>query len=269
MSLVAPTPDSTVVVTGASSGIGAELARRLAARGHNLVLTARRGDLLEELATELREAHDHDVLVHAADLSDHAAREGLLGAVADADRTIAALCNNAGYGLAGTAWELDPQDAQGEVELNVAALHHLTLAVVPDMVRRGSGSVLNVASVAAFQPLPGFATYGATKAFVLSFSEALHTELSGTGVSVTTLYPGPVPTGFGARAGLHGESSMPAFMSVEAGEVARQAIEAMAAGRRSVIPGAPTKVATLLGRYVPRSILLPVMGRQAASRVDR
>ena len=268
MSLPAPSPDSVVVVTGASSGIGAELARLLAARGHDLVLVARRGDLLEQLAEELRAAHGYEVLVHAADLSLHQARVGVLGAVADWGRSIAGLCNNAGYGLAGTAWELDPVDAQGEVDLNVAALHHLTLAVVPDMVRRGSGAVLNVASVAAFQPLPGFATYAATKAFVLSFSEALHTELSGTGVSVTTLYPGPVSTGFGARAGLDGESMMPAFMRVEATEVARQAVDAMTAGRRSVVPGTPTKVSGLLGRHMPRSILLPVM-RRSASRIGR
>ena len=268
MSLPAPASDSTVVVTGASSGIGAELARLLAARGHDLVLVARRGDLLEELAEELRAAHGREVLVHAADLSEHDARVGLLGAVAAWGRSISGLCNNAGYGLAGTAWELDPEDAQGEVDLNVAALHHLTLAVVPDMVRRGSGAVLNVASIAAFQPLPGFATYAATKAFVLSFSEALHTELGGTGVSVTTLCPGPVPTGFGARAGLEGESMMPGFMQVQADEVARQAVDAMQAGRRSVVPGTPTKVGSLLGQHIPRTVLLPVM-RRGASRIGR
>ena len=268
MSLPAPAAGSAVIVTGASSGIGAQLARLLAARGHDLVLVARRADVLEELAEELRAAHGREILVHAADLSVHEARVGVLGAVADWGREISGLCNNAGYGLAGTAWELDPEDAQGEVDLNVAALHHLTLAVVPDMVRRGSGSVLNVSSVAAFQPLPGFATYAATKAFVLSFSEALHAELAGTGVSVTTLYPGPVPTGFGARAGLDGDSMMPGFMQVQADEVARQAVDAMAAGRRSVVPGTPTKVTTMLGRYAPRSILLPVV-RRGAARMGR
>ena len=135
------------------------------------------------------------------------------------------------------------------------------------MVERGAGAVLNVASGAAFQPMPGMATYAATKAFVHSFSEALHTELSGTGVSVTTLYPGPVATEFGERAGFAPEQELPGILVVDAADVARQAVDAMVAGRRSVIPGAGNKVTGLLGRYTPRTVLLPVMKWQAGGRI--
>lgn len=266
MSLPHPVPGGVVIVTGASSGIGAELARQLAARGHDLVLVARREDRLEELAEELRGNAGRDVLVHAADLTDEAAREGLLGFVADAGRTISGLCNNAGYGIAGLAWERDLAQSRDMIELNVVALHDLTLLVVPDMLRAGTGAVLNVASVAAYQPLPGMAAYAATKAFVHAFSEALHEELGGTGVSVTTLYPGPVPTEFGDNAGFDLESGSPGIMIVQADEVARQAVEAMLAGRRSVNPGTVNRVTGLLGRYSPRSVLLPVMKRQMQSR---
>lgn len=267
MSLPAAAADSVVVVTGASSGIGAELARSLATLGHDLVLVARRADRLAELAAELRADRGREVLVHAADLTSTAAREGLLGFVADAGRTITGLCNNAGYGLAGRAWSLDLDDDRGQIELNVVALHDLTLLVLPGMVERGSGAVLNVASGAAFQPLPGMATYAATKAFVHAFSEALHTELAGTGVSVTTLYPGPVATEFGDRAGFQPDQEMPGLLVVEAADVARQAVDAMVSGRRSVIPGAGNKVTGLLGRYTPRTVLLPVMKWQARGRV--
>ena len=267
MSLPEPQAGTVVVVTGASSGIGAELARSLARLGHDLVLVARRADRLEELAEELRAEHDRAVLVHAADLTTRAARDGLIGAIADAGLTIAGLCNNAGYGLAGRAWSLDLDDDRGQIELNVTALHDLTLLVLPGMVERGAGAVLNVASVAAFQPLPGMATYAATKAFVQAFSEALHSELGGTGVSVTTLYPGPVPTEFGDRAGVQPDEELPGFLVVQATDVARQAVDAMVAGRRSVIPGAGNKVTGLLGRYTPRTVLLPVVKWQSGGRV--
>ena len=206
--------------------------------------------------------------MHAADLTSEQAREGLLGFVADAGRTITGLCNNAGYGLSGRAWELDLADERGQIELNVVALHDLTLLVVPGMVERGAGAVLNVASGAAFQPMPGMATYAATKAFVHAFSEALHSELSDTGVSVTTLYPGPVPTEFGDRAGFAARAG-DAGLSRGRGATTSPArpCEAMVAGRRSVIPGAGNKVTGLLGRYTPRTVLLPVMKWQAGSRI--
>lgn len=261
MSLPVPSPDATVVVTGASSGIGAELARQLAALGHDLVIVARREDRLTELAAELRGGHEVEVVVHPADLREPAEREALLGAIADSGRHIAGLANNAGYGSAGRGWELDVEGELGQVALNVEALHHLTLAVVPEMVRRRAGAVLNVASGAAFQPMPGMATYAATKAFVQSFSEALHAELAGTGVSVTTLCPGPVETEWAEVAGIE-EGRFPSFMKVPADEVAAQAVRGMLTGKRSVIPGTPNAALALAGRWAPRTVVLPVLKRQ-------
>ncbi|HVP03291.1 MAG TPA: SDR family oxidoreductase [Solirubrobacteraceae bacterium] len=264
MSLPVPSKESVVVVTGASSGIGAELTRQLAALGHDLVVVARREDRLQELADDVRVGHGVDVIVHAADLQLREARLALLGAVADQGRHIVGLANNAGYGSSGRAWELDLDHEEGEIQLNVAALHHLTLAVVPEMVRRRAGAVLNVASAAAFQPMPGMATYAATKAFVQSFSEALHAELAGSGVSVTTLCPGPVDTEFGAVAGID-EGVFPGVLKVSAEEVAAQAVRGMLTGKRSVVPGPQTKVLSLAGRYAPRTVLLPAMRRQTLS----
>ncbi|HEY5143784.1 MAG TPA: SDR family oxidoreductase [Solirubrobacteraceae bacterium] len=264
MSLPVPTKESVVVVTGASAGIGAELARQLAALGHDLVIVARREDRLQELADDVRVSHGVDVFVHPADLRERVARVGLLGAIAEFDRHVVGLANNAGFGSSGRAWELDLEREADEVALNVEALHHLTLAVVPEMVRRRAGAVLNVASSAAFQPMPGMATYAATKAFVQSFSEAVHAELAGSGVSVTTLCPGPVDTEWAEIAGF-GESSFPGVLKVSAEEVAAQAVRGMLTGKRSVIPGPQNKVLSLAGRYAPRTVLLPAMRRQTLS----
>ena len=264
MSLPVPSSDCAVVITGASSGIGAEIAKQVAALGHGVVIVARREDRLIELAENIRVDHGVDVIVHPADLRERAAREGLLGAVAEQGRHIVGLANNAGHGSRGRAWELDADVEDGEVKLNVEALHHLTLAVVPEMVRRRAGAVLNVASVAAFQPTPGMATYAATKAFVQSFSEALHAELAGTGVSVTTLCPGPVDTEFGEVAGVD-DSLLPGVLKVSPAEVAAQAVRGMVTGRRSVVPGAPNKALTMAGRYAPRTVLLPIVKRGTLS----
>jgi hypothetical protein len=264
MSLPVPSPEAVVVVTGASSGIGAELARQVAALGHDLVLVARREDRLQELAEEIRSGHEVQVSVHAADLRERAAREALLGAIAESGRHVTGLANNAGYGSTGRAWELDLAAEEGQIELNIEALHHLTLAVVPEMVRRRAGAVLNVASGAAFQPMPGMATYAATKAFVQSFSEALHAELAGSGVSVTTLCPGPVDTEFTEVAGID-ESRFPGLLKVSAEAVAEQGVRGMLTGKRSVIPGTPNQALALAGRYTPRTVVLPVLRRQTLS----
>ena len=193
MSLPPPNLDTVVVVTGASSGLGAELSRQLAALGHDLVVVARRQDRLEALAEELRRQHGVTVLVTPADLSKAAPRKRLVEALRASEKTVVGLCNNAGFGTFGRVLELDPRREAEMVALNVTAVHELTLAFVPAMVQRRAGAILNVASLAAFQPLPDMATYAATKAFVQSFSEALHAELAGTGVSCTTLCPGPSP----------------------------------------------------------------------------
>jgi short-subunit dehydrogenase len=255
MSLPAPDPNATVVVTGASSGIGAELARELSRRGHHVTLVARRRERLQELASELGEAD-----VRPADLASAEGREELLGALRQTGRFIAGLCNNAGFGSFGRLWELDAGTERQMVALNVVALHELTIELLPRMVERGSGAILNVGSVAGAQPQPGNATYAATKAFVNSLSEALHSELTGTGVSCTVVMPGPVRTEFVDVAdGQELESRAPAFTWSSAQDVARKAVDGMASGKRVVVPGAYAKAAASLGRHSPRAVLLPLV----------
>ncbi|MEA2289547.1 MAG: uncharacterized protein QOD55_1544 [Solirubrobacteraceae bacterium] len=262
MSLPDPMPDAVVLITGASSGIGAELTRQLGALGHDLVLVARRRERLEALAAELREAHGIAVRVEPADLSEAAERRRLIATIQESGAFVAGLCNNAGFGSYGRVLELDADREAAMVQLNVAAVHELTLAFVRGMVARRAGAILNVASIAAFQPVPGMATYAATKAFVQSFSEALHAELAGSGVSCTVLAPGPVPTEFGEVAGTEAsETLVPGFATIDPGEVATAAVRGMLRGRRSVVPGTATKALATGGRYVPRSILLSAARR--------
>jgi uncharacterized protein len=269
MSLPSPAPNDTVLVTGASSGIGAELARLLAARGHHLVLVARRRERLDELATELRARHGVEVEVHECDLADDAARAGLIDALQGGPKRIAGLCNNAGYGTFGKFWELPREVEADMVRLNVLALVELTHAFLPAMVERGSGAILEVGSLAGYQPLPTNATYAATKAFVQSFSEAVSAELSGTGVSLTVLCPGPVATEFGEVAGVGDlEGSLPGFVSQSPGDVARAGIEGMVKGKRVVFPSLPHQVVAQAGRLAPRT-LLPLVARVSARTLDR
>jgi short-subunit dehydrogenase len=266
MALPPPTIDTTVLVTGASSGIGTELARELAARAYNVVLAARRAERLEALAGELREAHGVHADVEAVDLIDPDARAALVARLEDGERKVVGVCNNAGFGTVAVFHESELEREQRVVRLNVEAVHHLTGAFLGRMVRDGAGAILNVASTAAYQPLPGFATYAASKAFVQSFSEAVHAELGGTGVSVTTLSPGFTHTEFGvnAKAG-DKEAAMPGFLFMDAPDVARLGVEAMIAGRRTAIPGLTNRATMLGGRMVPRSLLLPLV-RQVTGR---
>ncbi|MDT5138633.1 MAG: uncharacterized protein QOD58_2895, partial [Mycobacterium sp.] len=189
MSLPKPNKQSTVVITGASSGIGTELAKGLARRGFPLMLVARRRERLDELAEQLRDSDKIEVEVLPLDLSDAESRAKL------ADRLrndpIGGLCNSAGFGTSGIFHELPFERESEQVTLNALALTELTHAALPGMVERGAGAVLNIASIAGFQPIPFMAVYSATKAFVLTFSEAVQEELHGTGVSVTALCPGP------------------------------------------------------------------------------
>jgi len=259
MSLPSPTPDSTVIVTGASSGIGAELARDLARRGYGLTLVARRRERLTELADECRRRHGVAVDVRAADLSKPASRTRLITAMHASPTRVVGLCNNAGFGSFGRFQNLPLETETEQVRLNVDALHELTGAFLPDMVLRKQGAILNTGSIAGFQPLPANATYAATKAFVNSFSEAVHTDLAGTGVSCTALCPGPVRTEFGEVAGLGAANGAgPDFLWGSPDDVARAGIEAMIKGRRSVIPGLSNRAAALGGRLTPRTLLLPL-----------
>jgi short-subunit dehydrogenase len=266
MALPPPTLDNTVLVTGASAGIGAELARQLAARSYNVVLVARRAPRMRELAEELRLTHGVHADVEPCDLTDADARRALVAKLEAGEREVVGVCNNAGFGTVSTLLEADLEREQQVVRLNVEAVHHLTAAFLPRMVQDGAGAILNVASTAAFQPLPGFATYAASKAFVQSFSEAVHAELGGTGVSVTCLCPGFTHTEFGENAGAGDEeSALPEFLFMEAPDVARTGIEAMIAGRRTAIPGLKNRASMLGGRMAPRSRLLPRV-RQYTSR---
>ncbi|GFG64711.1 ketoacyl reductase [Mycobacterium kubicae] len=253
MSLPKPNKETPVVITGASSGIGVELARGLAGRGFPLVLVARRRERLDELAGKLRAEHQVEVEVLPLDLSDADGRAQL----ADRLRSdpIGGLCNSAGFGTSGRFFELPPERESDQVTLNALALMELTRAALPGMVERGAGAVLNIASIAGFQPIPYMAVYSATKAFVLTFSEAVQEELHGTGVSVTALCPGPVPTEWAQIADAE-RFSLP-LLQTSPHEVAKQAIQGMLAGKRTVVPGAVPKAVSTSGRLIPRSLLLP------------
>jgi uncharacterized protein len=257
-----PDPGSTALITGASSGIGVELARELASRGHGVALVARREDRLRGLAEELAAAHGIRAESFAADLADAGARAELRERIGAAGLTVEILVNNAGFGGHTTFVEAEAGRDVEMVRLNVEAVTDLQAAYLPVMAERGRGAVINVASTAAFQPLPGTATYAATKAFVLSQSEALHAELAGSGVTVTAVCPGPVPTEFGAVAGVGDLSERaPELVWTEPERVAREAVEGAERGRRVVVPGVINQAGTYAGRFTPRALLLPAVRR--------
>jgi uncharacterized protein len=259
VALPPPDPSTRVLVTGASSGIGAEIARLLAKRGHNLAIVARRRDRLEALAADLHDKRGVDIAVYEADLSDKDRRAAFIADVQAADGRIVGLCNCAGFGNTGLFLDLDIDRELGQLDVNVAALLHLCHAFAPPMVASGGGAILNIASAAAFQPIPRLATYSATKAFVQSFSEAFHEELRGSKVSCTVLCPGPVETEWSEIAGADAVMLDPAKVSAK--EVARVAVHAMQDGKRSAIPGVVVKALTRVGRHAPRTLLLPALNR--------
>jgi short-subunit dehydrogenase len=247
------------LITGASAGIGAELARVFSQRGHRLVLTARRQDRLDALADEIAATGQERPDVIALDLGAPGGATALVGALAERRLTPHVLVNNAGFGLVGAAESLDPAEQLAMVDLNIRALTELSLALLPSLVR-GRGLLLNVASVAGFMPGPGMAVYYASKAFVLSFSEALHAELAPKGVRVTALCPGPVLTEFQARAGMTVTQAM-SIATVSAREVAEQGYRGLMAGRRVVVPGWPSKIFTMLPRLMPRAVILALIAQ--------
>lgn len=266
--LPAASSNGTVLVTGASSGIGAELAREFVGRGRTVVLTARSADKLGELAASLGSAAH----VLAADLSDRADRAALPQRVADLGLVVDVLVNNAGLSTSGPVAESDPAAELNLVEVDVNAVVDLCSRFVPGMVERGRGAVLNVGSVGGFGPLPGQAAYGAAKAFVLSYTQALGQELQGTGVSAATLCPGPVKTGFGAAAGISdadAEASLPKVMWVDADEVARTAVDGLAAGKTVIVPGVFNRVGAAAYRVLPRRLLLPILAKSHPSLTKR
>jgi short-subunit dehydrogenase len=258
MALPPPAEGSTCLVTGASSGIGAEIARELARRGHGVTLMARREDRLRELAAELHVRAE----VVACDVSDEAARARAVREIEERGLTVEVLVNNAGFGSAGRFQDIEKDNAISMVRTNVEAVVDLCGTYVREMIGRGRGAILNVASTAAFQPLPRQATYAASKAFVLSFTEALSADLHGTGVTATALCPGPVPTEFGAAAGIDpGLQDGPRVVYKDPGEVAKTAVDALEKGRRVVVPGLANRIGTLAGHFTPRSVALPLLDR--------
>lgn len=247
------------LVTGASAGLGAGFARELARRGHDLILTARRAERLQELAAELRERHGVAVHVFAADLAEPDAPDRLLGEVAAAGLPIDLLVNNAGYGARGDFATLDRGMQLGMIDLNCRSLVALAHGVLPQMTARRSGAILNLASTAAFQPGPWMAVYYATKAFVLSFSEALHEEVRDQGVRVTALCPGPTRTEFADRAGMGDVPLFTAFAS-DADGVVRDGLAALDAGRAVKVSGLANTVGADATRFIPRVLLRKVAG---------
>lgn len=263
MSLPTPRAHHVALVTGASSGIGAEIARELAARGHDLVLVARSADRLESLAEQLR-VLGREVHVLPADLGDRAARAALLPQLEDRGLTTQVLVNNAGYSTLGAVHKAEPAGEVDMLEVDVVAVADLCTRFLPGMVERGEGAVLNVASTAAFQPLPGQAAYGAAKAFVLSYTRSIAAELHGTGVHVTALCPGPVKTGFEEAAGFDDgdiDQTLPSIMWVPAPEVAKAAVDGLAKGAAVVIPGLANRAGAAFATVLPKRLLASVLAK--------
>ncbi|MFC4358085.1 SDR family NAD(P)-dependent oxidoreductase [Halobium salinum] len=248
----------TALVTGGSGGIGYELARLLAADGHDLVLVARGEDRLREVAEGLAGEFGVAVTALVKDLADPDAPGEIQAALDERGIEVDVLVNNAGFGSYGRFVDLDRDTELDEVQVNVAAVTDLTARYLPRMVERGRGRVLNVASTAAFQPGPLMATYYATKAYVLSFSEALAEETEGTGVTVTALCPGPTATGFQERADME-ESRLLAFGTADAASVAERGYRGMQRGEAVVVPGLQNRLLVLATRLAPRSTVRSVV----------
>jgi short-subunit dehydrogenase len=245
------------LVTGASAGLGAEFARQCRARGDELVLVARRKDRLEALAAELGSAH-----VIASDLARPGAPERLLAEVAGLGLEVETLINNAGFGASGAFVEAPPARLLEMIDLNVRSLTELCRLALPEMLERRRGFVLNVASTAAFQAGPYSAVYYATKAFVLSLSEALHEEAKGSGVHVTALCPGPTATEFFEVAGSpHGRL---ARMATDPKAVVAAGLAGLARNRAIVVPGLMNKMTSQAGRILPRAALRRAVARLKA-----
>jgi short-subunit dehydrogenase len=251
------TKAKTALVTGASIGIGYELAKLFARDGYDLILVSRDKDKLDAVAAELEASHKCRVAVLAKDLTVPRAPDEIYEQLQQNSVDLDVLVNNAGVGGIGAFHKDDTQRWLDMIQLNVTSLVHLTRLVLPGMVERGRGRVLNVASTAAFQPGPFMATYYATKAFVLSFSEAIDTELKGTGVSVTTVCPGPTRTEFQRRAGMKESKLAKGGVIMDAATVARIGYDAMMKNKRTVVTGTKNRVAAFASsRVLPRSFVL-------------
>jgi short-subunit dehydrogenase len=251
--------ERVTLITGASAGIGTELARVFASNGHRLALVARRADRLAALANEIAAGCGIAPIVIACDLEQPDAGERIAAVLAAKAVEVEYVVNNAGFGLFGTAIELDRAEQLGIIAVNIRTLTDLSLRFSEHLIRH-RGGILNVGSIAGFLPGPGMAVYYASKAYVLSFSEGLRQELAPRGVRVTTLCPGPVPSEFQARAGFR-----PGFdasiLNVSAADVAKAGYRGLMANKRIVLPGLGIKLVPFLLRFVPRGFVLAAVGR--------
>lgn len=252
------------LITGASSGIGADLARIFASNGHRVAMVARRGERLHELAAEIVAAGGAVPIVIVCDLAAPDAGDIIAKALAAAAVEVEFLVNNAGFGLVGRAIELGRDRQLNMIDLNVRVLTDLSLRFA-DSVIRHRGGILNVGSIASFMPGPGMATYYASKAFVLSFTEALSMELKPHGVRVCALCPGPVPSGFQTRAGMRPEM-MTTPIDVPADQVALQGYNGLMNGKRIVLPGLVPKLLPFWVRLTPRAWVLAAIGKSLIAR---
>ena len=259
MPVPAPHPDARAVVTGASQGIGEALAFDLAARGHHLIVTARRGEVLTELAQRITERHGVTVEVRAVDLADPAARDVLCDELAG--RNISILCANAGTATFGPLAKLDPAGEKAQVQLNAIAVHDLCLAVLPGMLERQAGGILISGSAAGNSPIPNNATYAATKAFANTFSESLRGEVKKDGVHVTLLAPGPVRTELPdvSEQSLV-ERLIPDFLWIDTEYTAKVSLDALEANKMRIVPGLTSKAMSVASGYAPRAIVTPIVG---------
>jgi uncharacterized protein len=259
MPVPAPNPDARAVVTGASQGIGEALAAELAARGHHLIITARREDVLTEVAARITDRYGVTVEVRAVDLTDAFDRDRLGQELSE--RNISILCNNAGTATFGPVAELDPEGEKKQVALNVVAVHDLTLAVLPGMIARGGGGILISGSAAGNSPIPNNATYAASKAFANTFSESLRGEVKGNGVHVTLLAPGPVRTDLPEQSERSlVEKLIPDFLWIDTEYTARISLDALEHNRMRVVPGLTSKAMSVASGYAPRAVVAPIVG---------
>ena len=254
-----PSPNSRAVVTGASQGIGEALATELAARGHSLIITARRAEVLEELAARLTGRYGVTVEVRAVDLADPRQRAGLAEELAERDISI--LCANAGTATFGPVANLDPAEEKAQVQLNVLGVHDLVLAVLPGMLARKAGGILISGSAAGNSPIPNNATYAATKAFANTFSESLRGEVKGSGIHVTVLAPGPVRTEVPdpAEASLV-DKLIPDFLWISVEHTAQLSLDGLDRNKMRVVPGVTSKAMSVASGYAPRAIVTPIVG---------
>lgn len=258
-------PAGTALITGASAGIGYDLARLCAAQGHDLVLVARRRKALDALKTELEAAHSVTVTAVPLDLSADEAPQQLFDATQSHSLHIDVLVNNAGFGHFGPFASMDPDRAAAMIDLNVKALTRLTHLYLPSMLAKGRGRILNVASTAAFQPGPLMAVYYATKAYVLHFSEALADEVADQGVTVTALCPGPTRSEFQAAAGMEYSGLVKGKLPTAA-EVAAYGYAAMLQGKRVAVHGRRNRLLAFFVRLAPRRLVTAIVRRLSESK---